>query len=105
MVDAEKADYLLALILRERERQERLRQEGRFKHTLNEVLIQEPEKLAVIMEEVGEIGKNVLRRAYLVSDGDPSTPALLDELLQTAALCLAWGEALVELPTHRRPER
>ena len=87
--------HAFCLIRAERERQERLKQEGRFRYTLLDTGIQESEKLACIVEEVGEVGRNVLARAHLVFDGDLEDTALLSELTQVAALACAWMERLV----------
>ena len=87
--------YALFLIRRERERQELLKEDGVFRHTLADMGMQEPEKLACITEEVGEISRNVLTRAHLTTDGDLGDAALLGELAQVAALACAWMERLV----------
>ena len=95
--------YALFLIRRERERQELLKEDGVFRHTLADMGMQEPEKLACITEEVGEISRNVLTRAHLTTDGDLGDAALLSELTQVAALACAWMERLVSnTPEHTR---
>ena len=95
--------YALFLIRRERERQELLKEDGVFRHTLADMGMQEPEKLACITEEVGEISRNVLTRAHLTTDGDLGDAALLEELAQVAALACAWMERLVSnTPEHTR---
>lgn len=81
-------------IFNERQRQVRLKAEGRFKHTPADDEMSDGERLATIIEEVGEVGRNVLCRAGLVTDGDPSDSALRTELAQIAALCVAWMERL-----------
>ena len=52
--------HVAKLVLKERERQETLRVEGRFEYTLDEAGMSNTEKLAVIMEEVGEVAKECL---------------------------------------------
>jgi hypothetical protein len=86
----------LTMVMAERERQNTLKKEGRFKYTLNDASIQESEKLACLVEEIGEISRNVLSRSYLVSDGDRTNASLLVELSQVAALSCAWMERLIE---------
>ena len=67
-----------SLLINERNRQESLKQQGRFRHTPYDVGMMEPEKLACLMEEVGEIARNVMARSYLVTDGDRNDIALQD---------------------------
>jgi hypothetical protein len=76
----------------ERSRQEDLKAEGRFKHTLADYGLTYAERLACIVEEVGEVGRNVLARNGVVTDGDASPAALYKELSQVAALSVAWME-------------
>lgn len=80
----------------ERRRQEKLKAEGRFSHTPadGELELPEPFKLAMIVEELGEVGRNVLARSELVTDGDTNDEALHKELCQVAALAVAWMERL-----------
>lgn len=88
--------YIFTLIEKERERQELLAASGRFKHTLRDRDLSEPCKVAVIMEEIGEVSRNVLSRQELVTDGSIGDDSLMLELVQIAALSVAWIERLVE---------
>lgn len=85
----------LDMIETERERQLALKAEGRFQYTPSDIELYEAEILAMIVEEVGEVARNVLARANLVTDGDQTIPALMKELSQVAALSLAWMERLM----------
>jgi|GEM_PF-2507250 len=85
----------------ERERQEHLKAMGKFPHTpADPGALTAPESLAVLAEEFGEV-------AMLVADavtGRPLDPGnLREELIQVAAVCVAWVEgldaALEERPT------
>lgn len=87
--------WALATIDLERARQEKLKQDGRFLHTTFDMGLQEAEKLAMIVEEIGEVSRNVLARAHLVTDGDYADRALLTELTHVAALCCGWMERLI----------
>lgn len=82
----------------ERARQARLRAEGKFAFTLDQKWIgaEEPlpmstlrlqhiHKYPILAEEVGEV-------ARAMNDGDDAN--LKEELVQVAALCCAWLEAL-----------
>ncbi len=85
----------LAAIDLERARQEKLKQDGKFRHTMFSVGLQEAERLALIIEEVGEVSRNVQARAHLVTDGNRTDRALFVELTQVAALCCGWMERLI----------
>lgn len=66
-------------------RGERIRQERKFGATQYEDNTA-GDKLAILVEEVGEIA-----RAMNDNEGADS---LFDELVQTAAVCVAWAEAV-----------
>ena len=93
--------HALAAIDLERARQEKLKQDGRFRYTIFDTGLQEAEKLTLITEEVGEVGRNVLARAHLTTDGDRTDRALFVELTQVAALCCGWMERLIASPRGR----
>lgn len=78
----------------ERERQDRLKQSGRFQFTLDEPGLSEPQKLAYILEELGEVARNVLARDRLVEDGERGNTELYTELIHVATLSGAWAEGL-----------
>lgn len=77
----------------ERARQARLRAEGKFAFTLDMVEMPMPDgmpllsihKYPILAEEVGEV-------ARAMNDGDDAN--LKEELVQVAALAVAWLEAL-----------
>jgi hypothetical protein len=94
----------LAAIDLERARQEKLKQDGRFLHTMFDMGLQEAERLALIVEEIGEVSRNVQARAHLVTDGNRTDRALFIELTQVAALCCGWMERLVA-NDEPQPER
>ena len=52
------------------------------------------DKLCVLTEEVGEVAREVLSLATLVTDGAGKREALRQELVQVAAIAVAWIEAL-----------
>jgi NTP pyrophosphatase (non-canonical NTP hydrolase) len=83
------------IVINERIKQEIQREEGRFRYTPLSTGMTEPEKLACITTEIGEVAENVQKRAHLVSKGDMSDSALITELSQVAALCVAWMENLL----------
>ncbi len=78
----------------ERKRQLLLQQQGRFTYTLSDDGMTDFERMACIVEEVGEVSRNVLARAGLATDGEVDDAALHKELSQIAALCVAWMERL-----------
>lgn len=93
-------DHVLTEIHRERIRQDELKREGRFRYTLADNGMDDAEKLACIAEEIGEVGRAILGRKMLVRDGGD----LRKELVQVAALAVAWIESLplVASPPRKR---
>jgi len=75
----------------ERHRQERLKKEGRFKHTCRDPEMSDEERLAVLVEEVGEVARAVLEAKKLANDVHGK--ALTKELVQVAAVAVAWLES------------
>ena len=84
----------LYVVAEERIRQLRLKEAGRFKYTPSDDGLTDWQRLGMILEEVGEVSRNLLARDGLVTDGDPSDAALRKELSQVAALSVAWLERL-----------
>ena len=87
-------ERLLALlnIFDERERQESLKAGGKFQFTCADSGISHAERLAVLAEEFGEVSREV---AEAVGSGlKVNGAALRIELIQVAAVCVAWGEFL-----------
>lgn len=68
----------------ERARARRLRDEGKFPYTPDEPDCPDEHALAILVEEVGEVAQAVLQ----------GRPELRDELVQVAAVTLAWLEGL-----------
>lgn len=87
-------EYALQEVKLERERQLRLKQEGRFDYTPSDDGITDFERYGMIGEEFGEVARNCLARAGIVRDGDRTDQALRKELCQVAALSVAWMERL-----------
>jgi NTP pyrophosphatase (non-canonical NTP hydrolase) len=74
-------------IVDERTRQEVLKEQGRFTHTLADDGLTDAERLAVIVEEVGELAREVMTGKNHDGEG-----RIREELTQVAALSLAWLE-------------
>lgn len=81
---------VMQMILLERQRQEDLKRMGKFEYTCADRELFDSAKLAILVEEVGEVAK------ALNEDGvDPSySKALRDELVQVATVCAAWLESM-----------
>ena len=75
----------LALVGAERDRQEALREEGSLVYTAADLDCPEVLRLAALVEEVGEV-------ARALQEGDYENLAV--ELVQVAAVAVAWVEAL-----------
>jgi NTP pyrophosphatase (non-canonical NTP hydrolase) len=70
-------------IVRERRRQDMLKAQGRFKYTCADPELNNGERLAILVEEVGEVA-----RALQTGEG------LREEVGQCAAICLAWLQGM-----------
>lgn len=87
---------VLLEIKHERIRQEELKAQGRFLFTCADDGLTNAEKLACLMEEVGEAAREVLTQPErpLASDTVGTAVALRRELIHVAAVAVAWVEAL-----------
>lgn len=97
----------LADIVKERKRQEQLKADGKFTFTCADP-ISNATKLAILAEEFGEVAKEVTDMLIFDAKGHGSKTSkrnqknyeigqrakLRDELVQVAAVCVAWCEAL-----------
>lgn len=90
----QKLEFALSEVEEERERQLKLKAEDCYAYTPSDDELNNPLRLAMIVEEVGEVARNVLSGAGLVADGQSSDLAQRAELCQVAALCVAWMERL-----------
>lgn len=79
---SDKAVRVLCKVMDERVRQEALKLAGRFYRTCADTM-SNGERLAVLAEEVGEVAR------AMQGDGD-----LEEELIQVAAVAVAWVEGL-----------
>lgn len=80
---------IIEAILAERERQDSLKTSGHLKAICADD-IPNTVKLAALVEEVGEVARAILGREGWSRDGGD----LRQELVQVAAVCLAWLESL-----------
>lgn len=103
-------DRVLTEVKQERVRQEELKADGKFLWTCSDnyftppgaepfarTKVSESEKLAVLSEEVGEASKEVVEGIIHVSKGESSVSDLTKlrkELVQVAAVAVAWVESL-----------
>lgn len=89
---------ILSLVYRERYRQEDLKAAGRFKYTCADPEISDDECMVVLIEEIGEVARQVLnqpdREGERSYDGEGSREGLQKELIQVAAVAVAWAERL-----------
>ena len=80
-------------VYRERGRQEDLCAAGKFPHTCaSRDGLTNPQKLAVLAEEFGEVAKHVTEE--VISADRLNREKLRAELIQVAAVAVAWSEAL-----------
>jgi hypothetical protein len=92
-------DQVLEMISAEREKQELRKNDGRFKYTCADSDgMGNYEKLAVLMEEVGEVAIECLSIDHtreLRGGARGTTLALREEIIQVAAVAAAWAESLL----------
>lgn len=86
-------------VYRERVRQDTLQSQGKFPFTCAQDGLSMPEKLAVLAEEFGEVSREVteaINVRHLTQEEltKPQTKRLRDELIQVAAVAVAWAESL-----------
>ena len=90
----------MGAVVAERSRQEKLKAEGRFAVSCadrGEGELSHAERLTVRVEEVGEVAREVLAYAARVPaplDVTETIEALRGEVVQVAAVALAWIQAL-----------
>lgn len=93
----EAQEVVQGMVAHEQCRQEQLKAQGRFDFTPFDQLMLEPQKLACLIEELGEIAKCVLSREYLTHDTpeERTDKSIIAELTQLAALTHDWMERIV----------
>lgn len=84
-------DLVLLEIANERRRQDALKAAGKFTKTCADSMT-DPERLAVLAEEFGEVGRAVCEG--LGGNSERGRTELRTELVQVAAVCVAWCEGL-----------
>jgi hypothetical protein len=97
--------FILDAIDAERSHQELLKARGKFRFTCADPAISDESCLRVLIEEVGEVAVAVRRRAVArelneADSGDRSVNVahLRGELIQVAAIAVAWLEKLGQHP-------
>lgn len=113
---AERLNSIIVDIVAERVRQDLLVKTGKFAWNCSKIWVPNSEKLAVLNEETGEVSKEVVeqiieRDKYIKESlhypNHRKLSHLRDlksELIQVAAVCLAWIEALNEEMTILQAE-
>jgi hypothetical protein len=86
---------MLKRVSEERARQRKLLDAGKIKHDCASPAVLSTLKLPVLMEEVGEVAKEILEWPNF---NDPARDAvrirMQTELIQVAAVAVAWAESL-----------
>ncbi len=89
----DETNAVLKEVRAERYRQDALKRQGKFPFTCADGELSDIEKLAILMEEVGEAATACMHlRGYGTSTDKPQN--LRKELIQVAAVCVAWLEFL-----------
>lgn len=83
--------------------QERLKSEGRFRFTCADNELANAEKLVILVEEIGEVARQVLtqEKDCLAYDTIGTRDDLRKELIQVAAIVIAWVEGLARESVDR----
>jgi hypothetical protein len=84
------------LFVEEFHRQLKLKREGKFKYTCSDSEVTNYQRLAVLTEEVGEVARELNDwpdASPGSTAGAEATARLRAELVQVAAVCLAWLES------------
>lgn len=82
-------------VLEERARQEQLKAEGKFRYSCADLECTDDIKHRYLTEEVGEVSRELNERETALWKGVPYDSAnLRAELIQVAAVAVAWVEAL-----------
>lgn len=89
-------------VRRECRRQQELKEEGRFEYTCRDPEMTDTERLAVLVEEVGECARAVLESSKLANDKHGAD--LRKELIQVAAVATSWVEGM-DMLTNRSREK
>ena len=105
-------EVVLQRVSDERDRQEDLKANGKFKYTCADAAMSNAERNLVLNEEVGEVARAILELNELTKERETSDAGnqelqhilalenqhglkhLKEELQQVAAVCVAWLEAL-----------
>lgn len=91
-------ETLVALgdVYTERVRQEQLRESGKFPWTCANKTPSHGDKLAVLLEEVGEVARAIVETFGVA---DARNVSLRHELIHVAAVAVAWAES-IQAPTQ-----
>lgn len=92
--DFDQRARVCTMILNEYDRQIELQKAGKFRCTCEGVWLTNAEKAVVLVEEVGEVCRNVLNLERLAFDNNRDN--LEKELIQVAAVAFAWVKGLEE---------
>lgn len=94
MNDTWTQDNILARVKTERRRQERLREDVKFAWSCatTDPAVSNSDKLAVLAEEFGEVARHVAEE--LIDSRRLERAKLQKELIEVAAVAVAWAESL-----------
>lgn len=84
-------------IYSERMRQERLKATGKFLYTCADPQMLSADKYLVLGEEFGEVGRAILNMQGYATDYKAGLEDIQKELIQLAAVCVAWLEFIEQV--------
>ena len=85
---------VFARIAAERCRQQELLKAGKFTYTCSSPVVDDNRKLRILVEEVGEVAEAIERLEMSKRGHLPAKEHLREELVQVAAVAVAWLESL-----------
>ena len=87
-------EVVLEDIRKELIRQEKLKAAGKFKYTAADVECPDLDRLAALMEEIGESATASMEERSTATPRDEKPSSLRKELIQVAAVACAWVESI-----------
>jgi NTP pyrophosphatase (non-canonical NTP hydrolase) len=87
--DPKETEHVLAMLGSERVRQEALVAAGKLRWNCRDDTVSDESKTCPLIEEVGEVGKAIHEKQGMNQ--------LRTELIQVAAICVAWVESINEV--------
>jgi hypothetical protein len=96
---ASRTREVMQQVLLERHNQDEMRDKGRFRYTCADDGLSDGDRLAILTEELGEVARAMQgqeHRRLSLHEPVTSPSELRRELVQVAAIAIAWAERLLD---------